>query len=597
MRLMQTMLDVTSVNPPRLSLSAVLRELVATSTDQAPQDTDFDARVRAAIAGATRGLSPMAIIEAYVDWLGHLALSPGKVATLSKSAVSKALALGLYGASQALGASAPALAAADDPRLTGERWQVFPFSVLAQGFTLARDLIEEATTNVRGTRPEHGELVAFLSGQILELLSPANFPLTNPDVLAATRDERGANIVRGLAHLKDDMMGRSRPADFVVGRDVAVTPGKVVYQNELIELIQYDAATETVGAEPVLIVPAWIMKYYILDLSPSNSLVRYLRDRGKTVFAISWKNPTSSDADLCMDDYLRRGVMQALDAATAITGSSTVHGVGYCLGGTLLSIAAAAMARDGDTRLKTMTSFASQLDFREAGEIRMFLGESAQSFLGPMMAEKGYLDIDSMVGAFKSLRASAQIYGPAVSRYCLGEAPPHSDLMAWNTDGTRLPQRMHREYLRQCYLNNDLAEARYCVDGKPVCVGDISVPTFILATLTDHVAPWRSVYKAVRLMHNDLTFALTTAGHNAGIVSGPSHPRRRYQIARRKACAAYIDPDTWHAQTPCHDGSWWPAWDAWLDTHMGPQRTPPAMGAAAQAYVVLRDAPGDYVFG
>jgi polyhydroxyalkanoate synthase len=386
--------------------------------------------------------------------------------------------------------------------------------------------------------------------------------------------------------------------EFVVGKDIAITPGKVVYQNRLFELIQYKPQTEEVAAEPVLIVPAWIMKYYILDLSPRNSLVRYLVSQGKTVFIMSWKNPDENDRDLGMHEYLHDGVLNAIDAVSTIVAKRKIHAVGYCLGGTLLSVAAAYMARERDDRLKTMTLFAAQVDFREAGEIMTMLGEGTFAFLEALMRRQGYLGMENMTGAFASLRVSDLVYDPAFQRYLLGKDRSLNDLMAWNEDGTRMPYKMHTEYLRNCYMENNLAEARYEVNGKPVCVGDIQVPTFVLGTATDHVAPWKSVYKVMRLMNNsEMTFALTTGGHNAGIACGPDHPRRKHWIATREPGDLYTGPDQWRARNELVDGSWWPEWDAWLDARSSGRRKAPSMGKPKAGYKPLRDAPGLNVFG
>jgi poly[(R)-3-hydroxyalkanoate] polymerase subunit PhaC len=486
-----------------------------------------------------------------------------------------------------------------DKRFAGEEWQAWPYNLYQQAFLLHQQWWHNATTGVRGVSKRHENMVEFAARQVLDMVSPSNFLLTNPEVLAQTVRSGGMNLVTGFQNLLEDWQRATtgqKPVgteDLVVGRDVAITPGKVIHRNALMELIQYAPATATVRSEPVLIVPAWIMKYYILDLSPTNSLVRYLTQRGYTVFMVSWKNPGPDDRDLGMDDYRRLGVMAALDVIGAIVRDRRIHATGYCLGGTLLATAAAAMARDGDDRLQSITLLAAQTDFHEAGELTLFINESQLAFLDDMMGEQGFLDTKQMAGTFQLLRSNDLVWSYMIRNYLMGGRAPMSDLMAWNADATRMPYRMHSEYLRRLFLDNDLAEGRYVVDGKPIALGDIRAPIFAVGTQRDHVAPWRSTYKIHLLTDTEVTYLLATGGHNAGIVSEPGRSGKGFQVRTAKADDRYVDPDTWASAAPHHDGSWWPEWVGWLERHSGTPVPPPTMGC--DEHPPLADAPGAYV--
>jgi polyhydroxyalkanoate synthase len=564
----------------------------------------IDRSLHATAARFTMGLSPAALAEAYLDWATHLVFSPGKRLQLIDKATRKAVRFANHasrGALEAGKAQSCIEPLPHDRRFVGSDWQRWPYSLMYQAFLLNQQWWHNATTGIRGVTKQHENMVEFTSRQILDMFSPSNFLLTNPEVLRQTISKGGMNLVSGLRNLMEDWertASGKKPVgteDFVVGRNVAATPGKVIYRNRLIELIQYAPVTDKVRPEPVLFIPAWIMKYYILDLSPQNSLVKYLTQQGFTVFMISWKNPGPEDRDLGLDDYRTLGVMAALDAVRAIVLNQKVHTVGYCLGGTLLSIAAAAMARDGDDRLKSITLLAAQTDFTEAGELMLFINESQLAFLEDMMWEQGFLDTTQMTGAFQMLRSIDLVWSNMIREYLMGERAPIIDLMAWNADATRLPYRMHSEYLRRLFLNNDLTEGRLIVEGKPIALTDIRAPIFTVGTVRDHVAPWRSTYKINLLTDTDVTYLLTTGGHNAGIVSEPGRESHSFQIMTTKANDCYVDPEAYLAEAPHKDGSWWPEWAVWLATHSGVPGEPPPMGAAAAGYAPHCDAPGTYV--
>lgn len=564
----------------------------------------LDHIAHAGLARLTGGLSPAAVAGAFMDWAVHMAISPGKQVELAAKGVRAWGRLAQYAAqcSAAGGTAEPCIQPLpQDRRFAETEWWQWPYNVIQQGFLLQQEWWDNATTEVDGVTRQHEAVVEFAMRQILDMASPTNFIATNPVVQRRIMETGGQNLVQGLRNFADDRerIVRSKPPAgteaFQVGRDVALTAGKVIYRNRLIELIQYEPTTDRVRPEPILIVPAWIMKYYILDLSPENSFVRHLTEQGFTVFIVSWKNPTAEDRDLGMDDYRTLGVMAALDAVSTIVPDQKVHAVGYCLGGTLLSIAAAAMARDGDRRLATVSLLAAQADFREAGELTLFINESQLHFLEDLMRSQGYLDTRQMAGAFQLLRSNDLIWSRLVRHYLMGERTPMNDLMAWNADATRMPYRMHTEYLRQLFLNNDLAEGRFQVDGRPIAISDIRAPIFAVGTERDHVAPWRSAFKIHLLADTDVTFLLTKGGHNAGIVAAPGQAKGSFQVLTRSASGHYVDPDTWTRIAPRFEGSWWPEWTRWLASHSGEPTDPPALGAPAQGYPALCDAPGTYV--
>jgi polyhydroxyalkanoate synthase len=590
-----TAVDAAKKAPKPLEPAEVVEEVDA--------PTSVDRLLHASMGRLTSGLSPAALWLALADWAVHLSTSPGKQQQLAEKAVRKAIRFLTYASDVAADPDCPPCIdpLPQDNRFRGEGWQQPPFNLIHQAFLLQQQWWHSATTGISGVSRHHEEVVTFTTRQLLDMVSPVNMVVTNPEVLAATLREGGQNLIRGAGNFWADWeraVGGKPPIGaeaFRPGKEVAVTKGAVVFRNRLMELIQYSPATPKVDIEPVLIVPAWIMKYYILDLSPQNSLVKYLVDGGHTVFMISWHNPNARDRDLGLDDYLREGVLDALQAVQAIVPDTKVNAVGYCIGGTLLAMAAAYLARAKNTVLNSVTLFAAQTDFTEAGELMLFIDDSQLDYLEDLMWDQGYLDTRQMAGAFQLLRSNDLIWSRLVHEYLMGERAPMTDLTAWNADTTRMPYRMHSEYLRRLFLKNELFEGRYEVDGKPVVLSDIREPMFVVATEWDHVAPWRSVYKINLLSDCDITFVLTNGGHNAGIVSEPGHKGRHYRIGHRAADGQYVDPETWRAATKIERGSWWPAWLEWLGQRSSGRVSPPPPGAAEKGYPLLGPAPGRYV--
>ena len=542
----------------------------------------------------TGGRSPNTVGMAFLDWATHAANAPFQTGALGRRAATQWQRL----AQAAMGQVPAIVPSPDDRRFSNLAWQQRPYSLLVQAVLLGEEFWSDLVRNTPGVAPENARMVAFTVRQWLDLISPSNVPWLNPEVIEATRASGGRTLRTGFRNLVRDSTGShgggpaAGPA-FVVGKDVAATPGKVVYRNALIELIQYAPATAMVAAQPVLIAPAWIMKYYILDLSPGNSLIGWLVARGHTVFAISWRNPGADMRETSMDDYRLHGVMAAIETIGKICTRQKIHATGYCLGGTLLSIAAAAMARDDDDRLASLSLFAAQTDFTEAGELQLFITEDQLSFLTDIVKTQGFLSAAQMGGAFQMLQSNDLVWSHAIRTYLLGEQSMPNDLMAWDADGTRLPARMHIEYLRRLFLDNDLAEGRFLVDGQPLALGDVRLPMFVVGTERDHIAPWHSVYKLHLQTQNELTFVLTSGGHNAGIVSEPGHPRRHFRIRTRAQGGRTLGAEEWEKETSPQDGSWWVAWDRWLDQLSGVRVAPPPLGIPGAP--PLCDAPGTYV--
>ena len=554
---------------------------------------------RLGAAGALPGapIAPTTAVGAFMDWWVHLAASPAKQWELAQYAVEQ----GLRAAQAATGPTPAIEALPQDKRFADAAWQAAPYRWLAQAFLLQEQWWHQATTGVPGVTRHHEQMASFAARQWLDMVAPSNFVLTNPVVRQRTLQEGGMNLLRGAMHVAEDACREAldQPPvgaeQFEPGRNVAITPGRVVLRNRLMELIQYAPTTKTVRPEPVLLVSAWIMKYYVLDLSETNSMVKFLVDQGFTVFAMSWKNPDADDRDLGMDDYARLGVLAALDAIHTIVPHARVHATGYCLGGTLLATVAAALGRSKHQALKTVTLLAAQTDFTEPGEIALFVDEGQIAFLERQMWQRGYLDKSQMKSTFQMLRSNDLVWSYRLHNQLLGERAPVSDLMAWNADGTRLPYRMHVEYLRGLFLDNALARGEWKVEGTAVNLADITVPIFNVGTVQDHVAPWRSVFKLQALTDAEQTFVLTAGGHNVGIVNPPGQAKSSYRLRQRAASDRLLTPDEWLQATPTVAGSWWSAWAGWLARHSGRRGPPPAMGAPQAGLPPLDAAPGLYV--
>jgi polyhydroxyalkanoate synthase len=558
------------------------------TTPYVTTEADLDQQLHAWQSRFTGGLSPSTVALACLDWAAHAANSPFEAMTWGRSALQRWQDLLLA----ALGGPPAIVPPLDDHRFLAPAWQRRPYSLLAQALLLQEAWWDDVISSQQGASETSRHTVTFTVRQCLDMLSPSNNPWLNPEVLEAVQKTGGRNLIAGLENFLRDQ-AKAGPSGFKVGQNLAVTPGKVVFRNDLIELIQYTPATAKVAAEPVLVVPAWIMKYYILDLSPGNSLIRWLVGQGHTVFAISWRSPNAGMRETSLDDYRANGVMAALDAIEAICGDARIHATGYCLGGTLMTITAATMARDDDHRLASLSLFAAQTDFTEAGNLRLFISEDQLDFLGDVMKTQGYLSSEQMGGTFTLLQARDLLWTRAIRAYLLGERDAPNDLAAWNIDGTRMPARMHIEYLRSLFLHNDLAEGRFKVGGHPLALDDLKLPMFVVGTERDTIAPWRSVFKLHLLNDGDLTFVLTSGGHNAGIVSEPGHPRRHFRLRVRPHGGRTLGPDDWEATTTAQSGSWWTAWGTWLNEYSGAQVDPPPMGGPG--FMPLCDAPGTYV--
>jgi len=487
-----------------------------------------------------------------------------------------------------------------DKRFKGKGWEenLF-FDALREAYQLTAEQwlkgVHEVTEEL-----DHDERtkVEFYARQLIDALAPSNFAVTNPEVIEATVRTGGANLLQGLANLMEDMargegllrIKQSDLDELQLGKNLAVTPGKVIYQNDLMQLIQYAPTTEAVDRRPLLIVPPWINKFYILDLTPQRSFIRWAVAQGITVFVISWVNPDERYAEVAFDDYLTQGTLKAMDVVTEVTGEETLNAIGYCIGGTLLSCTLAHQAARGDERVQSATFFTTLLDFSDVGPLEVFIDEEQIRYMEQHMAQRGYLEGTHLANAFNLLQSADLIWGFVINNYLLGREPKAFDLLYWNSDSTRMPRRMQSFYLRNMYLENRLAEpGGISLAGESIDLGKVRIPTFFVAAEKDHIAPWQSSYRGAHLLGKQPRFLLGGSGHIAGVINPADSAKYGFWTYGRLP----KDPERWLASATHHEGSWWPEWRNWLKRHAGGQVAPRAPGN--DQFPPLEEAPGSYV--
>jgi len=538
------------------------------------------------------------VARAFTDLAARMLADPWKVAEMQTKMFWDHVALWQSSLLRMLGKEVPSVAEAakGDNRFRDADWQdQFLFDYIKQSYLIAARHLHDAVSSVDGLSEETRKKVNFYTRQYIDALSPSNFALTNPQVLRETLHSGGQNLLKGLNNLLADIeRGGIRMADekaFKLGLNIATTPGKVVFQNELMQLIQYAPSTETVFKRPLLVIPPWINKYYILDLREKNSFVRWAVEQGHTVFVISWVNPDGRYAGKTFENYLFDGPLAALGAIGQATGENEVNIIGYCLGGTLLGATLAWMAQKNDRRAASATFFASLLDFSIPGELGVFIDEAQVENLERRMQERGYLEGSEMAATFNMLRANDLVWSFVVNNYLLGKDPFPFDLLYWNSDSTRMPAKMHSFYLREMYLANRLrVPGGITLGGVPIDLGKIAIPAYFVSTLEDHIAPWKSTYKGARLLCGPTRFVLGGSGHIAGIVNPPAAKKYGYWTGSELPESA----DEWQAGASRSEGSWWIDWQAWIAGLNGPDRAP-ARVPGTGALQALEDAPGSYV--
>jgi polyhydroxyalkanoate synthase len=549
-----------------------------------------------------RVLDPQVMMNAYQEWAQHLAKDPGKALALQLELWQKSLALWQQTAQRLAGQEAAPVAAPrpGDKRFNADEWQENPvFDFIKQSYLLTAGYLQDSVTAVDGVDQHTRAKVEFYTRQFIDALAPTNFVATNPQVLKQTLESGGENLVKGLENMLADLESgggnklRIRMTDldkFRLGENVATTPGKVVFQNDLMQLLQYTPTSAKVYRRPLLIIPPWINKFYILDLRAKNSFIKWAVDQGHTVFVISWVNPDATLAEKSFDDYLREGPLAALDAIEQATGEHEVKAIGYCLGGTLLATTLAWLAAAGDPRIKAATFFTTMVDFAEPGELGVFIDDEQIGMIEREMDEKGYFEGATMAEAFNLLRANDLVWSFVVNNYLMGREPFPFDLLFWNSDSTRMPRAMHKFYLRNMYQRNLLREpGGLTLAGRPLDLRAIATPCYVLAAKDDHIAPWTSAYAATQLYAGSVRFVLGASGHIAGVINPPAANKYGYWTGAELP----PDPAAWLAGATRHEGSWWSDWKKWVAKYNG--KKVPARQPGDGALEVLEEAPGSYV--
>jgi polyhydroxyalkanoate synthase len=487
-----------------------------------------------------------------------------------------------------------------DRRFRHESWTDQPgYQAIRQSYQLITEYVQRLVRETEGLDEKTAKRAEFYTQLILDAMSPSNFMGSNPEVIDKMIATRGQSVIDGLTNLKNDLergdgtlkISMTDYDAFEVGKNIATTPGKVVYENRMMQLIQYQAATKSVASAPLLVVPPWINKFYIMDLQKKNSLINWLVEQGHTVFVISWINPDESYADVGFEEYVKEGVVEAISAIEKATGEKSVNAVGYCIGGTLLATTMAYMTAKKDVRIDSATFLTTMLDFEAPGELGIFIDDAQISSLEDKMDEKGFLDGKDMSGTFNLLRANDLIWSFYINNYLLGNKPRAFDLLYWNSDSTRMPAKMHKWYLRNLYLDNNLVEpGSLSIDGVPIDLTSIKIPSIFVSTEEDHIAPWTSTWTGALNFSGPVKFILGGSGHIAGICNPPVNNKYGFRVSSQKLTR---DAQAWKEKAELNEGSWWPTWQDWVKKFQG--KTIDARVPGDHELKVIEDAPGRYV--